>query len=73
MITHTIESYWIPNQKWKPIKFCNKNILYSNLLYNIIAPLMLETEYSGLGVNTMPADALAPKVARASTGMLLAV
>ena len=31
------------------------------------------TEYSGLGVNGMPADALAPKVASASAGMLLAV
>ena len=27
---------------------------------------MLGMEYSGLGVNTMPVDALAPKVARAS-------
>ena len=34
---------------------------------------MLETEYSGVGVNTMPADALAPKVARASAHMVLAV
>ena len=34
---------------------------------------MLETEYSGLGVNTMPADALASEVARASAGMVLAV
>ena len=34
---------------------------------------MLETEYSGLVVNTMPADALAPKVASASAGMVLAV
>ena len=34
---------------------------------------MLETEYSSLGVNTMPADALAPKVARASAGKVLAV
>ena len=30
-------------------------------------------EYSGFGVNTMLADALAPKVARASAGMELAV
>ena len=30
---------------------------------------MLETEYSALEVNTMPADALAPKVAGASAGM----
>ena len=34
---------------------------------------MLETEYSGLGVNTIPADALAPKVAGPSAGMILAV
>ena len=32
---------------------------------------MLKTEYSGFGVNTMPADALAPDVARASAGMAL--
>ena len=30
---------------------------------------MLETEYTRFGANTMPADALAPKVARASTDM----
>ena len=36
--------------------------------------LMLEMEHSGFGrVNTMPADALAPKVARASAGMVLSV
>ena len=34
---------------------------------------MLEMEYSGFGVNTMPAVALAPKVAIASAGMVLAV
>ena len=34
---------------------------------------MLETKYSSFGVNTMPADALAPKVARASAGMVLLV
>ena len=34
---------------------------------------MLETDYSGFGVNNMPADALAPKVARASAGMVMAV
>ena len=34
---------------------------------------MLETEYYGFGVNTMPADTLAPKVASASAGMVLAV
>ena len=34
---------------------------------------MLNAEYYGFGVNTVPADDLAPKVARASAGMLLAV
>ena len=34
---------------------------------------MLETEFPALGVNTMPADALAPKVASASEGMVMAV
>ena len=34
---------------------------------------MLETECSDFGVNTIPADALAPKVARASAGVVLAV
>ena len=34
---------------------------------------MLETEYFSFGVNTMAVDALAPKVARASAGMALAV
>ena len=34
---------------------------------------MLETEYSGFGVSTIPGDSLAPKVARASAGMGLSV
>ena len=34
---------------------------------------MPETEYLGFGANTMPADVLAPKVTRASAGMVLAV
>ena len=34
---------------------------------------MLEMQYSGFGVNTMSADALAPKVASASADMVLAV
>ena len=34
---------------------------------------MLEMEIPALGVNTIPANALAPKVVRASTGMVLAV
>ena len=35
--------------------------------------LMLKMEYSGFGVNTMPADAVAPKVARASADIVLTV
>ena len=40
---------------------------------DILTLLMMETDIQVLGVNTMPADALAPKVARASAGMVLAV
>ena len=36
-------------------------------------PPMLKTEYTGFGVNTIPAGALAPKVVSASASMLLAV
>ena len=35
--------------------------------------MMLEINILALGVNTMPADALAPKVARAFADMVLAV
>ena len=52
------------------IGWCLK-CLYS--LPMVINTLMLETEYSGFGTNIMPADALAPRVARASAGMVLAV
>ena len=34
---------------------------------------MLEREYSGFGVNTVPADALVTKVASASASMVLTV
>ena len=34
---------------------------------------MLETEYSGFGGHSMAADALDPKVTKASAGMILAV
>ena len=34
---------------------------------------MLEMKYSGFGVDTRPADALAPEVASASAGRVLAV
>ena len=40
---------------------------------SVLTLLMLETEYSDFEVNTMPADALAPKVSRASAGIVLAV
>ena len=32
--------------------------------------MMLETDYSGFGINTLLPDALTPKVARASAGMV---
>ena len=35
--------------------------------------LMLATKYLAFGINTIPADALAPKVSNGSAGMLLAV
>ena len=34
---------------------------------------MLDTSILALGINTIPADALAPKVANASAGMVSAV
>ena len=34
---------------------------------------MQETEHSGLGVDALPFDALAPKVTRPYAGMILAV
>ena len=39
----------------------------------ILAFLMLEKKYSGLGIKNMTADALASKVARASADMVFAV
>ena len=36
----------------------------------VILTLMLKMEYSDFGVNTMPADALALKVDRASAGLV---
>ena len=48
-------------------------ILFNFSKFDILTVLMLETEYSSFGVNTMPADAPAPKVTRASAGMVLAV
>ena len=46
---------------------------FHKILRCLLTLLILEMEYSGFGVNTMPADALAPKLARASAGMVLAV
>ena len=43
------------------------------IVIGISTLLVLKTEYSGLEVNTMPADALAPKVISASASMVLAV
>ena len=37
----------------------------------VLTLLILETEYSGIGVNAIPADALVTQVARASAGMVL--
>ena len=51
--------------------FCS--VLFFYPLISTQSLLMPETEYSGFGVNTMPADALAPKVARISAGMVLLV
>ena len=42
-------------------------------IFSNLTLLVLEMEYFGFGVNIMPADALAPKVTRASAGMVLAV
>ena len=53
-IAHLTPSHYL-NQYWL-IKKCAGNY-YSSLL----TPLMLDTEYLGFGVNTMPVDALAPK------------
>ena len=52
------EGYWLSHQL---MEMC------------ILTLVMLEKEYSALEVNILPADALAPKVARASAGMVLAV
>ena len=40
---------------------------------DVLTLQMLEMEYSNFGVNIMPADALAPKVASASAGMVSTV
>ena len=49
-------------------------ITHSILNFNIeLTLLVLKTEYSSLGVNAKPADTLAPKVASASAGMVLAL
>ena len=53
----------ISSAKWQPFI----------LGRDVLTLLMLEMDIPILGVSTMSADALAPKVARASAGMVLAV
>ena len=48
-------------------------MLASLFCVTVLSLVMLETEYSGFGINTMPADALVPKVTSASAGMVLVV
>ena len=53
-----------------------KTIECNSFIQSILTLLMFDTEvteYSGFRLNTMPADALAPKATRASVGMVLAV
>ena len=45
--------------------------MYTKEYVPLLTLLMLEMEYSGFGVNTMPVDALAPKVAIASAGIVV--
>ena len=47
-------------------------LIYKHICYQLTL-LMVRTEYSGFGVNTIPADAMAPTVVRASTDKVLAV
>ena len=50
-----------------------KDMNFSKFLW-LLTPLGLETDHiPALGVNNMPVDALSPKVARASAGMVLSV
>ena len=46
---------------------------YKGLFILQLTLLMLKTEYSSFGVNTMPADAQAPTVSSTSAGMVLTV
>ena len=60
---------------WKKSLLLRYVYIYKNRLCWIVihSPLMLEKDILAFGVITMPADALAPKVARTSAGMVLAV
>ena len=62
---------------WWVTKMCPVSGLdgsHCEVLFTILTLVMLELEYSCFGgVNTMPVDALAPKVASASASLLLAV
>ena len=46
---------------------------HASYLFQMVTLLMLEMEYSGFVGNTMPVDALTPKVARTSADMVSAV
>ena len=60
---------WVLETLYRWLSAKELHLFYINLLIL----LMLEMNILALGVNSMPADALAPKVARVSAGMVLAV
>ena len=62
-----------PGGKWVEYNLQSGWAFFPSLFLWHLTLLMLETEYSGFGINTLPLDALAPKVTRASPGVLLAV
>ena len=45
----------------------------STFIQSLVTRKMLEMEHSRLGINTMPVDALAPKVCTALSDMVLVV
>ena len=69
--------YYLPQPKEWPLWCHMVSVSHCGLvLYYLPQPkewplalLMLGMEYPGFGINTRPADALAPKVARASAGI----
>ena len=54
-------------------RHANVYTLYNNGQINALFFWSWRRNIPGLGINTMPDDALAPKVARASAGMVLTV